>query len=78
MNDITKPAIENVLENENIKFFPSKFKSTYKYWLENIKDWNISRQLTWGHQIPVFYYGNNEDYIVAKNKKDGAIFEIMI
>jgi len=70
MNDITKPAIENVLENENIKFFPSKFKSTYKYWLENIKDWNISRQLTWGHQIPVFYYGNNEDYIVAKNKKE--------
>ncbi|MDG2475423.1 MAG: valine--tRNA ligase [Flavobacteriaceae bacterium] len=70
MNDITKPAIENVLENENIKFFPSKFKSTYKYWLENIKDWNISRQLSWGHQIPVFYYGNKEEYIVAKNKKE--------
>ena len=70
MDDITKPAIKNVLENENIKFFPSKFKSTYKYWLENIKDWNISRQLSWGHQIPVFYYGNNENYIVAKNKKE--------
>jgi valyl-tRNA synthetase len=65
MDDITKPAIKNVLENENIKFFPGKFKSTYKYWLENIKDWNISRQLSWGHQIPVFYYGNNENYIVA-------------
>ena len=73
MDDITKPAIENVLENENIKFFPSKFKSTYKYWLENIKDWNISRQLSWGHQIPVFYYGHNGDYIVAKNKKEALI-----
>ena len=70
MNDITKPAIDNVLKDENIKFFPSKFKSTYKYWLENIKDWNISRQLSWGHQIPVFYYGNNGDYVVAVNKKE--------
>jgi valyl-tRNA synthetase len=73
MDDITKPAIENVLENENVKFFPSKFKPTYKYWLENIKDWNISRQLSWGHQIPVFYYGHNGDYIVAKNKKEALI-----
>ena len=73
MDDITKPAIKNVLENENIKFFPSKFKSTYKYWLENIKDWNISRQLSWGHQIPVFYYGNNENYIVAKTKKEALL-----
>ena len=70
MNDISKPAIDNVLKDENIKFFPSKFKSTYKYWLENIKDWNISRQLSWGHQIPVFYYGNNEDYVVAINKEE--------
>ena len=73
MDDITKPAIKNVLENEKIKFFPGKFKSTYKYWLENIKDWNISRQLSWGHQIPVFYYGNNEKYIVAKNKKEALL-----
>jgi valyl-tRNA synthetase len=73
MDDITKPAIKNVLENEKIKFFPSKFKSTYKYWLENIKDWNISRQLSWGHQIPVFYYGNNEKYIVAKNKREALL-----
>ena len=73
MDEITKPAIKNVLENENIKFFPSKFKSTYKYWLENIKDWNISRQLSWGHQIPVFYYGNNENYIVANTKKEALL-----
>ena len=73
MEDITVPAIKNVLENKNIKFFPSKFKSTYKYWLENIKDWNISRQLSWGHQIPVFYYGDNDDYIVAKNMKEALL-----
>jgi len=71
MDKISKPAITNVLKNENIKFFPNKFKSTYKYWLENIKDWNISRQLSWGHQIPVFYYGeNNEEYVIAQNKSE--------
>ncbi len=71
MDKISKPAITNVLKNENIKFFPKKFKSTYKYWLENIKDWNISRQLSWGHQIPVFYYGeNNEEYVIAQNKSE--------
>jgi len=71
MDEISKPAIKNVLKNENIKFFPKKFKSTYKYWLENIKDWNISRQLSWGHQIPVFYYGeNNEEYVIAQNKNE--------
>ena len=70
MDDITKPAIENVLKKENIKFFPGKFKSTYKHWLENIKDWNISRQLSWGHQIPVFYYGKNDEYVVALNKDE--------
>jgi len=70
MEEISKPAIVNVLQNENIKFFPNKFKSTYKYWLENIKDWNISRQLSWGHQIPVYYYDKDENYIVAKNKDE--------
>ena len=70
MDDITKPAIENVLKKDNIKFFPGKFKSTYKHWLENIKDWNISRQLSWGHQIPVFYYGSDDDYVVAVNKEE--------
>jgi len=70
MHDITKPAIENVLKKDNIKFFPGKFKSTYRHWLENIKDWNISRQLSWGHQIPVFYYGNDDDYVVAVNKEE--------
>tara|TARA_B100001079_G_scaffold260658_1_gene261006 strand:+ start:70 stop:2700 length:2631 start_codon:yes stop_codon:yes gene_type:complete len=71
MDQISKPAITNVLKNENIKFFPKKFKSTYRYWLENIKDWNISRQLSWGHQIPAFYYGENkEEYVVAQNKNE--------
>ena len=71
MDKISKPAITNVLKNENIKFFPKKFKSTYRYWLENIKDWNISRQLSWGHQIPAFYYGENSDeYVIAQNKDE--------
>jgi len=70
MDDITKPAIENVLKKDNIKFFPGKFKSTYKHWLENIKDWNISRQLSWGHQIPVFYFGKDDNYVVAVNKEE--------
>mgnify|MGYP000571274457 CR=1 FL=1 len=71
MDQISKPAITNVLKNENIKFFPKKFKSTYRYWLENIKDWNISRQLSWGHRIPAFYYGENkEEYVVAQNKNE--------
>ena len=71
MDQISKPAITNVLKNENIKFFPKKFKSNYRYWLENIKDWNISRQLSWGHQIPAFYYGENKDeYVVAQNKNE--------
>lgn len=76
MEEISKPAIVNVLQNENIKFFPNKFKSTYKYWLENIKDWNISRQLSWGHQIPVYYYDKDENYIVAKNK-DEALHKLI-
>lgn len=54
MEDLAKPALEAV-ENETIKFHPAKFKNTYRHWMENIKDWNISRQLWWGHQIPAYY-----------------------
>jgi valyl-tRNA synthetase len=65
MDNLAKPALENVL-NDTIKFHPAKFKNSYKHWMENIKDWCISRQLWWGHQIPAFYYGKGvNDYVVA-------------
>ncbi|MFY0625877.1 MAG: valine--tRNA ligase [Reichenbachiella sp.] len=70
MEKIVTPALENVM-NDNIKFFPDKFKNTYKHWLENIKDWPISRQLWWGQQIPAYYYG--EDGVAAGKSKEEAL-----
>lgn len=69
MKEIAKPALENVM-NDRIQFHPSKFKNTYKHWMENVHDWNISRQLWWGHQIPAFYYGDGDDFVVALNKQE--------
>jgi valyl-tRNA synthetase len=69
MKEIAKPALDNVME-DNVEFFPKKFKNTYRHWMENVKDWCVSRQLWWGHQIPVFYYGEGDnDYVVAKSKE---------
>jgi len=73
MEGFTKPALDAVLENEEIKFFPKHYNNTYRHWLENIKDWNISRQLWWGHEIPAFYYGTGVDeFVVAENKEEAA------
>ena len=66
MKPLVEPALKSVIEDDEIKLFPEKFKNTYRHWLENIKDWNISRQLWWGHRIPVYYYGQDQ-YVVAMN-----------
>jgi len=69
MEELVKPAIEAVLGDEpEIQLYPKKFENTYRHWLENIRDWNISRQLMWGQQIPAFYYGDGkEDFVVAES-----------
>ena len=73
MSDIAKPALDVVMDDE-VKFYPEKFKNTYKHWMDNIRDWNISRQLWWGQQIPAFYYGDGEnDFVVAENIEDALI-----
>lgn len=71
MEELVKPAIKAVLETEEVKLYPSKFNNTYRHWMENIRDWNISRQLWWGQQIPAYFYGEGkEDYVVAENIND--------
>lgn len=68
MEELVKPAIENV-NNGNINFSPKRFVNTYNHWLENVRDWNISRQLWWGHQIPAYYISGTNDFVVADNIK---------
>ena len=71
MEELVKPAIKAVLETDEVKLFPKKFENTYRHWMENIRDWNISRQLWWGQQIPAYYFGDGkEDFVVAENKED--------
>ncbi|MCB0398634.1 MAG: class I tRNA ligase family protein, partial [Winogradskyella sp.] len=71
MEDLAKPALDAVLSNGEVKLFPKKFENTYRHWMENIRDWNISRQLLWGQQIPAYYYGDDkEDFVVAENIND--------
>ncbi len=70
MPELAKPALDNVM-NDTIRFFPDKFKNSYRNWMENIQDWCISRQLWWGHRIPAWYYGDGEnDYVVAKTEDE--------
>uniref|UniRef100_UPI0040494B4D valine--tRNA ligase n=1 Tax=Flavobacterium sp. TaxID=239 RepID=UPI0040494B4D len=71
MEDLVKPAIKAVLESDEIKLYPSRFNNTYAHWLNNIRDWNISRQLWWGQQIPAYYFGDGkEDFVVAATKEE--------
>ncbi len=70
MKDLAKPALDNVM-NDTIEFHPKKFKNSYRNWMENVRDWNISRQLYWGHQIPAYYYGEGvNDFVVAKTREE--------
>lgn len=71
MKELAEPALKVVLE-EKIQFYPTKFVNTYKYWLENVKDWCISRQLWWGHRIPAYYaeYQNQTLTVVARNEQE--------
>jgi len=73
MEDLAKPALEAVMETGEVKLFPEKFKNTYRHWMENIRDWNISRQLWWGQQIPAYYYGDGQDDFVVAESKEQAL-----
>ena len=68
MENLAKPALEVVM-NDTVKFHPAKFKNTYRHWMENVRDWCISRQLWWGQRIPAYYLPNRE-VVVAKSKEE--------
>ena len=70
MKDLAQPALDAV-NNKEVNLVPAKFINTYRHWMENIRDWNISRQLRWGQQIPAYYYGDGEnDFVVAESRED--------
>ncbi|PYF69436.1 valine--tRNA ligase [Pedobacter nutrimenti] len=68
MDQLSKPALEDVLNGE-VKLIPEKFVNTYRHWMENVRDWNISRQLWWGQQIPA-WYDHEGNWVVAKTKAE--------
>src|SRR5690606_34492963 len=70
--ELAQPALDNVL-NDTIKFHPSNTKNAYRHWMENVKDWCISRQLWWGHRIPAYFYASGpNDFVVAKSLEEAA------
>jgi valyl-tRNA synthetase len=72
MKDLAQPALDAVLEKD-VNLVPDKFINTYRHWMENVRDWNISRQLWWGQQIPAYFYGEGkEDYVVAESKEEAV------
>lgn len=72
MEDLAQPAIRAVKE-DLVELVPPKFKSTYFHWMENVRDWNISRQLMWGQRIPAYYYGDGkDDFVVASSIEDAV------
>ncbi len=75
MEELAKPAIDAVLgEDSEVKLYPKKFENTYRHWMENVRDWNISRQLWWGQQIPAYFYGDGkEDFVVASTIEEAVV-----
>ncbi len=71
MTDMAKVALDAVM-NDEVQFHPAKFKNVYRHWMENVKDWCISRQLYWGHRIPVYYLSNNE-FVVAATPEQALV-----
>ena len=70
MEELSKPALDHVMDG-TIAFHPPKFKNSYRHWMENVKDWCVSRQLWWGHRIPAWFYGEEEDaFVVAKTEEE--------
>ncbi len=70
MKELSQPALDAVLKDE-VSLVPEKFINTYRHWMENVRDWNISRQLWWGHQIPAYYYGKGkDDFVVAESREE--------
>jgi valyl-tRNA synthetase len=72
MKDLAKPALDSVLSKE-VKLVPDKFVNTYRHWMENVRDWNISRQLLWGQQIPAYFYGPGKDDFVVAETPEAAV-----
>jgi len=71
MEKLAKPALDGVMKTGDVKLYPQKFENTYRHWMENIRDWNISRQLWWGQQIPAYYFGDGQDdFVVAETLED--------
>ena len=72
MKELAEPALEMVM-NDEVALTPSKFKNTYRHWMENVRDWNISRQLWWGHQIPAWYLPDSNDFVVATSVEEAVV-----
>ncbi len=68
MTDLAKPALDEVMEDD-IKLHPPKFKNTYRHWMENVRDWNVSRQLWWGQRIPAYYLSDGSFVVAATPEK---------
>ena len=69
MKELSKPALESVLKGD-VQLHPAKFKNIYRHWMENIKDWCISRQLWWGQRIPAWYIGKTNEFVVAARPEE--------